>query len=97
MSHTVEVTFPVVLRLELDTATSRHALGALKQDLSDLVNDAGLGDIGDPRRPLCRLTPADTGDFGGFCAHVQNPTVLLPELVYEQDQASSRRISLVES
>lgn len=79
--RTVDVTFPVTLRLDIDVARNLESLRALRDDLEATVFDACT----DPNRTeaLKTLTPDDDGD-GSFDARVGRPTVELPAWLNEE-------------
>lgn len=75
----VEVTFPVRISLDLDTACDRRALRSLASDLAATVEAACLGE--DHERALWVWTPNDE-DSEPFTLTVDNPTVDLPDFGY---------------
>lgn len=88
--RTVDVTFPVTIRLEVDEAENSHTLKAIRDDLSAAVVDAATGYAGDPARALCARTPDDDG-LGTFDVTVGKPTVELDAWLYEEGIARDIR------
>lgn len=80
-AETVDVTFPVRLRLRPDVALSRTALDELARHVAVVVEDACLSERGKRTgRPLARLTPED--DLNGtFGLTVDPPVVALRDLL----------------